>query len=299
MAAAGFFQNHEYTHLADAATCFYCDLTVTQWIGRPDPATVHATEQPACTWIFGKLMNTQEDREATFDNWPFEGRGSFMMVAAAGFYQSNRINHAVTCYSCNLTLRPDQLLSDPLQAHATHLGGRKCAVIKGASRIKVEHDTMRPTWEAASPSRQLMDDFKPELPPSPPSTSSSPEHTCGKCGKEFASKTKVFGHLKRVHKINQCRQCRVMCRSTDALSEHLVTAHGTPRITKIVHSDGRVTKASGKNRKRFRHATRSMRVQAKRRVEVRTDDVVIKKEPDFDEAFGLAMMSGAIDSVEP
>ena len=117
MAAAGFFQNHRVHDHNDAATCFNCEMTLASWATAMDPVKEHLDRSPRCTWITGKMMNTQEKREDTFGDWPFDERLSYILVAAAGFFQSDVQTHTVTCYACQLTLGPEQLGTDPLGAH--------------------------------------------------------------------------------------------------------------------------------------------------------------------------------------
>ena len=250
MAAAGFYQDFKWPAHTDAATCFHCDCTFTGWVAGEDPATEHVRRNPQCTWIVGKTMNTQEKREATFDNWPYDGPLSHMMVAAAGFYQSDRKSHIVTCHSCQLTLSSGELLPDPLRAHGASLLGKTCDIVK-RSPTYTERSVRSPPPErerergVASPSRQLVTNHARGLPPSPP-TSPSSVTTCGFCGKGFSSKREVFSHLLDVHRLNKCRKCRKRFPSGDRLSDHLCAAHGVPKVTRITKLNGKKVRLTGK-----------------------------------------------------
>lgn len=120
MAAAGWLHDHQATtDHPDAAKCFSCDLTLVDWGTSQPPIREHLARNPHCTWLTSKTMNTQEKREDTFADWPFDEHYhlSYMLVAAAGFFQSDTRTHTVTCFACHLTLGPQQLGTDPLAAH--------------------------------------------------------------------------------------------------------------------------------------------------------------------------------------
>jgi len=197
-------------------------------------------------------MNTQEKREDTFHNWPWDGALSYMMVAAAGFYQSDRTNHAVTCHSCQLTLQPRELLSDPLEAHVTSLPGRRCGFVRRNSfavDVKGEATDAARSQALESPSRlfrQTGSAVPFPLPPSPPASIHAPEDTCGRCGKTFATKRDAFGHLREVHKLNKCRKCGRRFGNGDRLSDHLLKDHAVPKVTKITKIGGVKVQLTGK-----------------------------------------------------
>ncbi len=246
MAAAGFYQDHKWAR--DAATCFHCDLTLADWAVGQDPATKHVECQPSCTWIVGKTMNTQEKREDTFQNWPWDGALSHMMVAAAGFYQSDRTNHAVTCHSCQLTLQPGELLSDPLQAHISSLSAWRCTFVRrNLSSVDVKEeatDALRrgPCRGPVQTGAALVGPF----PPSPPASPHASDNACTRCGKDFATKRELFSHLREVHRINKCRKCGKRFANGDRLADHLLQDHAVPKVTKITKMGGRKVQLTGK-----------------------------------------------------
>lgn len=180
MAAAGFLQNHRVQGHNDAAMCFNCEMTLASWETAMDPVKEHLLRSPRCTWITSKMMNTQEKREETFDDWPFNEQLSYMMVAAAGFFQSDIPTHTVTCYSCQLTLGPQQLGTDPLRAH-----------------IRLDKPTSPCTYlsKATSPAERAM-------PPTPPPTPPLLRHRCPECRNLFSTEAGLRRHLanpKRAH----------------------------------------------------------------------------------------------------
>ncbi|CAF9939923.1 MAG: hypothetical protein HETSPECPRED_002104 [Heterodermia speciosa] len=119
MAAAGWLHDHQAQGHNDAAKCFSCALTLVGWETAQPPIREHLDRNPHCAWITSKTMNTQEKREDSFGNWPFDEhhRLSYLLVAAAGFFQSDPTTHTVTCYACQLTLGTQQLGPDPLATH--------------------------------------------------------------------------------------------------------------------------------------------------------------------------------------
>ncbi len=283
MAAAGFYQDHRWAQ--DAATCFFCDLTLTDWATGQDTATKHLQCQPSCTWIVGKTMNTQEKRENTFDNWPWDGALSYMMVAAAGFYQSDRTNHAVTCHSCQLTLQPRELLHDPLEAHISSLSGRRCAFLRmNPSSLDVNEEASDPP----RPQVQLGFPGSTSFPPSPPASPHIPDNTCGQCEKNFSTKGKLFSHLKKVHRIDKCRKCGRRFANGDRLSDHLLHDHAVPKVTKITTMGGRKIRSTGRPVKGTRIGPRNRGARARALGPSwpfifdhdDDDDLKIKQEPD-------------------
>lgn len=173
MAAAGFLQNHRVQGHIDAAICFNCEMTLASWETAMDPVKEHLERSPRCTWITSKMMNTQEKREDTFADWPFNQQLSYMMVAAAGFFQSDVQTHTVTCYSCQLTLGPPQLGNDPLRAHVELDNPRSpCAYLSKATS----------STERA-------------LPPTPPPTPPLLRHQCPVCHNLFLTQDSLRRHL--------------------------------------------------------------------------------------------------------
>ena len=173
MAAAGFLQNHRVQGHSDAAICFNCDMTLASWETAMDPVKEHLERSPRCTWITGKMMNTQEKREDTCGDWPFDQQLSYMMVAAARFFQSDVQTHTVTCYSCQLTLGPQQLGNDPLRAHIGLDNPRSpCAYLSRATS----------STERA-------------LPPTPPPTPPRLRHRCPVCHNLFPTQDGLRRHL--------------------------------------------------------------------------------------------------------
>ena len=172
MAAAGWLHDRQIYGHTDAARCFNCDLTLVGW-ETADPVREHLKRNSHCSWITGKMMNTQEKREETFDNWPFEDQASYMMVAAAGFFQSDTDTHTVTCYACQLTLGPQQLGTDPLRAH-----------IRFSNSISPCAYLTRTTTPAER-----------ALPLSPRPAPSLLKHQCAVCHNRFQSKGGLRLHL--------------------------------------------------------------------------------------------------------
>lgn len=285
MAAAGFFHDHRWAR--DAATCFFCDLTLTDWAAAQDPATKHVQCQPSCTWIVGKTMNTQEKREDTFDNWPWDGALSHMMVAAAGFYQSDRAHHAVTCYSCQLTLQPGEIVSDPLQAHISSLSGRRCAFLR---RNLFSLDVKEEAIDAPHLRVPIGILGSVAFPPSPPASPPVPETTCGKCEKNFPTKDSLFRHLRKIHRIDKCRKCGRRFANGDCLSDHLLHSHAVPKVTGITKMGGRKVQLTGKPVKgrRIGLRKRGARARAMRQNwpfifdhDDGDDDIKIEREPEM------------------
>ena len=289
MAAAGFYQDHDSPHM-DAASCFDCEFTLTSWATAEDPAIEHIIRQPLCAWTVRKTMNTQEKREDTFHDWPFGGPLSSMVVAAAGFYQSNRVNHMVSCYSCQLTLHPEELMPDPLQAHSTSLPGRTCAVVRRQiAQIKQEASPPSTPRGPASPTQQPVAGLAPNPPLSPPATPPSTENSsCGKCGKHCKSNNKVYKHLRKIHKIDRCRKCRKRFPPGESLSDHLLEAHAVPKVTKITKDRGKTVQLTGRALKKSKRGRRNRGLKARENPwgwmwKQYDDDVApvhIKQEPD-------------------
>ena len=172
MAAAGWLHDRQIYGHSDAARCFNCDLTLVGW-ETADPVREHLKRNSHCSWITGKMMNTQEKREETFDNWPFEDQVSYMMVAAAGFFQSDTDTHTVTCYACQLTLGPQQLDTDPLRAHVRFNNSiSPCAYLT----------------KATTPAERV-------LPLSPPPTPPRLKHRCVVCHNRFPTRDALQLHL--------------------------------------------------------------------------------------------------------
>ncbi|KAL9596006.1 MAG: hypothetical protein Q9219_006090 [cf. Caloplaca sp. 3 TL-2023] len=201
MAAAGFVKDHNFPGLVDAATCLSCEMTMTHWDKGMDPITEHLDHSPRCAWITGKMMNTQEKREETFGNWPFEDQLSYMLVAAAGFFQSDIQTHTVTCYACQLTLGPQQLGNDPLRAHA-----------------RLDNQ--------ASPCPYLTKTVSSEeraLPPTPPPTPPLLRHQCAVCHNRFLTKDALRRHLVDPKKAHLPKARKIIGRRTAPIGKRRIT----------------------------------------------------------------------------
>lgn len=241
-------------------------------------------------------MNTPEKREGTFNNWPFDGVLSHIMVAAAGFYQSDWTNHGVTCYSCQLTLQPVELLPDPLEAHGRFLLIGSCAVAtRKSAQIQRKAAFQAPTREIASLNPQLILGPGPRgpcLPLSPPASPASSATKCEWCGKQFETRAEVFRHLRVVHKLNKCRKCRKRFPSGDKLADHLLAAHVVPKVIKVTEKGGRKVPLTGKIVKGSKRRRRNQGAKARaspwdwmwRQDHDDHEEVKIKQEPGTENA---------------
>ena len=196
MAAAGWLHDHEAHDHNDTAKCFNCDLTLVHWGTAQPPIREHWERNPHCSWITSKMMNTQKKREDTFANWPFDEHDdlSYMLVAAAGFFQSDTRTHTVTCYACQLTLGPRQLGTDPLRVHF-QLDSRisPCAHLTKATRLAEERGV---------------------LPPSPPPTPPRLRHRCRVCHNLFTTLDGLRRHLVDPKKAHLPKARKVIGRRT-------------------------------------------------------------------------------------
>ncbi|KAL8787649.1 MAG: hypothetical protein Q9213_002080 [Squamulea squamosa] len=185
----------------DAAMCLSCDMTLTHWDTAMDPVKEHLDRSLRCSWITSKMMNTQEKREETFAHWPFDDQLSYMMVAAAGFFQSDVETHTVTCHACQLTLGPQQLGNDPLRAHA-----------------RLDNPTSPCSYltKAASP-------FERGLPPTPPPTPPLLRHQCAVCHNRFLTKAGLRQHLADPKKAHLPKARKIIGRRTAPIAKRKIT----------------------------------------------------------------------------
>ena len=240
MAAAGWLHDNNQAHgHKDAAQCFNCDLALVGWKTAQNPFREHLERSPHCTWILSKTMNTQEKREDTFANWPFDEHHdlSYMRVAAAGFFQSDPTTHTVTCHACQLTLGPQQLGTDPLAVHMRlDNPNSPCAYL-----IKVTENGLR--RHLANPKKAHMPRARRSLPTV--QGPQQPKHRCGICRNVFSTQDGLARHMANPKHAHGPRLRKVPSRRA-VLPRRAVTSSVMPR--RVVASASAVSWTAGRKR---------------------------------------------------
>ena len=179
MAAMGFYQ---HSRNSDAVSCFCCQVRIENWHEQSDPIKEHQRASPTCSWSNGTYMTTVEERFGSFHSWSNDIKPLSILLAAAGFYHSNKHADSVTCFSCKLDLRDWKKDDDPIKLH-------------------IEHASLHQLCQWIS---RITNQPQQYVPPTPPLTPPVVEakgiaHRCEACNKTFSSGNKFHKHRREAH----------------------------------------------------------------------------------------------------
>lgn len=177
LAATGLY----WTGEDDRCVCAYCEGYLGNWEQGDDPAMIHKSMYPSCSFVLKKANNNipivgelvvrddgailvkpketsgelvtepripryknYDDRLASFENsnWP-EDIASPETLAAAGFFKQNHDGDKVTCFHCDGSLENWETGDDPLVEHATWFPG--CGFLSSL----IGHDKIREYFNLA------------------------------------------------------------------------------------------------------------------------------------------------------
>ena len=131
-------------------------------------------------------MSTLEERLGSFHSWPLNIKPMPILMAAAGFFHSNKNTDAVTCFCCTLRLEDWKPNDNPIQRHeeaAAQEFGRPCTWLNKI--ITTPERVVPPVPTRAAP---MWDHRK-------------TPHKCGLCRMVFSSGNQFRKHKKDAHPV--------------------------------------------------------------------------------------------------